>query len=147
MQKISYNNINYRFTFNTIWSLLTKFWISEVVNKKEYSKIWLTIIVNNSKDKSFTLINNLPFSTNGYTDVLIVLRQVFETSLFYDRGGDVLNNIVFIYHFEKKYNYKRELYITNIFIYIILEFLYLSLIHIPPIDWLHVLYIYTYCIN
>lgn len=126
MQNLIYNNLNCQFTFNNIWSLLTKFWIKEILINKTYSKFWLTIIVNNSNKKSYTLINNLPFSTNGYTDILIVLRQVFETCLFYDR--DVLNNIVFKYHFENKDDYKRELYITNIFIYIILTLILLMLI-------------------
>jgi hypothetical protein len=57
---------------------------------------------------------------------LIVLRQVFETSLFYDR--DVLNNIVFKYHFENQDDYKRELHITKIFICIILTLILLMLI-------------------
>jgi hypothetical protein len=119
MQKIIYNNINSRFTFNNIWSLLTKFWINEVLNKKEYTKIWLTIIVNNSNNKSFTLINNLPFNLNGYSDVLIVLRLVFKRiSIICDK--DVINSIVFKYNFEYKDDYKWDLYITNILLYIFL---------------------------
>lgn len=141
MQNITYNNLSSRFTINTIWSLLTKFWISEVISQKEYSKIWLTIIVNNSQNKSFTLINNLPFSTNGYTDVLIVLRQVFKTSLFYDR--DVLNNIVFIYHLECKDYYKNDLYIRNMFIYIILTLIILILILCTWIMFLDIYQIYN----
>lgn len=116
MKNLTYNNINSSFTFNTILTLLTKFWIDEVINIKLYSKIWLTIIVYNSNDKSFTLINNLPFNINSYTDVLIVLKQVFNTSFFNDR--DILNTIVFKYNFECKNNYKRDIYNTNMFIYI-----------------------------
>jgi len=116
MQNLIYNNLNSRFTFNTILSLLTKFWINEVINKKVYSKIWLTITVYNSHNKSFTLINNLPFNINNYTDILIVIKQVFNTSFFNDR--DILNTIVFKYHLETKNNYKRDLYITNILIFI-----------------------------
>ena len=116
MKNLAYNNLNSSFTFNTIWSLFTKFWINEVMNIKLYSKIWLTIIVYNSNEKSFTLINNLPFNINSYTDVLIVLKQVFNTSFFNDR--DILNTIVFKYHFECKNNYKRDIYNTNMFIYI-----------------------------
>ena len=106
MKNLTYNNINSSFTFNTILTLLTKFWIDEVINIKLYTKIWLTIIVYNSNDKSFTLINNLPFNINSYTDVLIVLKQVFNTSFFNDR--DILNTIVFKYNFECKNNYKRD---------------------------------------
>ena len=116
MKNLTYNNINSSFTFNTILTLLTKFWIDEVINIKLYTKIWLTIIVYNSNDKSFTLINNLPFNINSYTDVLIVLKQVFNTSFFNDR--DILNTIVFKYNFECKNNYKRDIYNTNMFIYI-----------------------------
>lgn len=127
MQNIIYNNINLNFTFNTIWSLLTKFWINEIINKRAYSKIWLTIIVYNSHNKSFTLINNFPFNLDCYTDILIVIKQVFNTSFFNDR--DILNTIVFKYHLESKDNYKRDLYITNIFIFIsIILLLILSLI-------------------
>ena len=114
MQNLTYNNLYLRFTYKTIWSLLTKFWINEVIKKKSYVKIWLTITVYNSRNKSFTLINNLPFSTNSYTDVLIVLKQVFNTSIFNDQ--DILNRIIFKYHFEDRSNYKRYLYITNILI-------------------------------
>jgi hypothetical protein len=73
----------------------------------------LTIIVNNSNNKSFTLIHNLPFNVSGYTDILIVLKQVFEINIFYSR--DMLDSIVFKYHFENENNYKRDLYITNLF--------------------------------
>lgn len=140
MQKITYNNISSIFTFNTVWSLLTKFWINEVISKKEYSKIWLTIIVNNSNNKSFTLINNLPFSTKGYTDVLIVLRQVFDTNLFYK---DLLNNIVFKYHFEYKDDYKKDLYITNMYKHIILTLIILILILFTLIMCLDIYQIYN----
>ena len=114
MQNLTYNNLYLQFTFNTIWSLLTKFWIKEVINKKSNVKIWLTITVYNSRNKSFTLINNLPFNTNSYTDVLIVLKQVFNTSIFNDQ--DILNTIIFKYHFEDINNYKKDLYFTNMLI-------------------------------
>jgi len=140
MQNTIYN-INCLFTFNNILSLLTKFWINEVIISKTYSKIWLTIIVNNKKNKSFTLINNLPFSTNSYTDVLIVLRQVFETSLIYDEH--VLNNIVFKYHFEYKDDYKKYLDITNIFIHIILILIILILILSTLIMFLDIYQVYN----
>lgn len=124
MQYLTYNNLNSLFTFNNIWSLFTKFWINEVINKR-YSKIWLTIKLINSNNKSFTLINNLPFSTNGYTDILIVLRQVFDTSI-YDRN--ILSSIIFKYHFEYKDDYKKYINITNIYIYIISTLIILILI-------------------
>ena len=116
MQNLIYNNINSRFTYNTIWSLLTKFWINEIINKKSYSKIWLTITVYNHHNNSFTLIHNLPFNVDSYTDILIVIKQVFNTSFFNDK--DILNTIVFKYYLESKDNYKRDLYITDLFIVI-----------------------------
>ena len=117
MQNLTYNNLYLKFTFNTIWSLLTKFWINEVIKQKSYQKIWLTLTVYNSSNKSFTLITNLPFNTNSYTDVLIVLKQVFNTNFFNDQ--DILNTIRFKYHFEHINNYKKDLYITNMLIYIL----------------------------
>lgn len=131
MQFTTYSNIFVNFTYNNVWSLLTKFWINEVINKKGYSKIWLTIIVNNNKNKSFTLINNLPFNINDYTDVLIVLRQQFKTIYFYD--NDVIDSIDFKYYLEfKDDDYKKDLYSTNIqiciFVLLILVLLICSLI-------------------
>lgn len=131
MQYTTYSNINANFTYNNVWSLLTKFWINEVINKKEYSKIWLTITVNNNKNKSFTLINNLPFNVKDYTDVLIVLRQQFKTINYDD--NDVIDSIVLKYYLEFKDNdYKKDLYNTNklvyIFILLILVLLICSLI-------------------
>jgi hypothetical protein len=117
MQYITYNNINFRFTFNNIWSLLTKFLINEIISKKEYSKLLLTIVVIDSNNKSFTLINNLSFNINGYTDVLIIIKQFFETNIFNDQN--ILYSIVFKYYFEYKDDYKKSLYITNIYIYLL----------------------------
>lgn len=116
MRNLAYNNINSRFTYNIIWTLLSKFWINEVIKQKYYSKLWLTLIVYNSNNKSFTLINNLPFNIDSYTDILIVLKQVFKTSFFNDR--DIISTVVFKYHFVSKNNYKRHLYITNLYLYI-----------------------------
>ncbi len=114
MRSLAYNNINTRFTYNNVWTILTKFWLNEVLNQKSYSKIWLTLIVYNSNNKSFTLINNLPFNINNYTDILIVLKQVFNTNLYKD--NDILNTVVFKYHLEGKDNYKRDLKITQVYL-------------------------------
>lgn len=133
MQNIRYNNINCKFVFDDISSLFTKFWINEVTTKKQYKKIWLTIIVNHSNDKSFTLINNLPFTTDNYTDILIVIKQVFEINVFNDK--DVLNNIVFKYYLEHKDNSKRKLYFKNILIYVLFIIIIILLFCISIILW------------
>lgn len=133
MQNSIYNNINCKFTFNNIWSLFTKFWIDEIISKESYNKIWLTIVVTNSHNKSFTLINNLPFCINGYTDILIVLRQVFKTNIFYD--NDVLNDITFKYYLESNNNYKKDLYVTNMFMYIFFTLIVLILLWTFVVLW------------
>lgn len=112
MQNLIYNNLNCVFTYNNIWSLFTKFLINEVISKRGYSKIWLTIIVSNSNGKSFTLIHNLPFNLSGYTDVLIVLKQIFDANHISNK--DILDNIVFKFHFDKD-NFKKDLLVTNFF--------------------------------
>jgi hypothetical protein len=141
MQYLTYNNVQQNFTFNTIWSLLTKFWINEIISKKSYTKIWLTIIVYNSNDQSFTLINNLPFNTNSYTDILIVLKQVFNTHIF--NSKNVLNRIVFKYYFEDKNDYKRDLYITNMFINISLVLILIILLFCTFIIFIEIYSIYN----
>ncbi len=139
-----YNNLNCEFIFNNIWSLLTKFWISEVITKKGSSKIWLTIIINHTSNKSFTLINNLPFRVKGYTNVLAVIKQVLNTSVFCEKNK--LKTIYFIYHFDafqNKNKYKQDLNITNMFIYLSLALLMLILVFFTFILFLEVYQTYN----
>jgi hypothetical protein len=65
------------------------------------SKIWLTIIVFNKNNRSFTLIKNLPFNTADLSDVSIVLRQVFNTNILSNRE-DILDSVVMEYRIEKE---------------------------------------------
>jgi hypothetical protein len=65
------------------------------------SKIWLTIIVFNQNNRSFTLIKNLPFNISDMPDVCVVLKQVFNTNILSNRQ-DILDRIVFEYRFEKR---------------------------------------------
>lgn len=125
MKSLIYNNINCTFTFENVCSQLTKFWVKE--SPKKYSKIWLTIIVCNKYNRSFILIRNLPFNTSDYTDVVIVLKQVFNTNTLSNRK-DNLKNIVFKYHFENEYNWK--VFFKNISIYLIYIFYIIFLVFI-----------------
>jgi len=125
MQYKTYNNLDLRLTFNSILSLFTKFWITEVIYQKSYTKIWLTILVYNSNNKAYTLINNLPFYINGYTDILILVKQVLYTNIFNDRY--ILNRIVFKYYLEPRDSYKRDLHIINMYTYIYIVLILLLL--------------------
>jgi hypothetical protein len=98
MQILKYNDINCNFAFENVCSELLKFWTNEV--KINNSKIWLTIIVCNKNKKYYTLIKNLPFNTRDYSDVVIVLKQNLDTELFL--GKDILETIIFKYHFENR---------------------------------------------
>lgn len=101
-------NINCKFAFNNVCAELTKFWLNEITGLN-YSKIWLTIIVYNKNNKSYTLINNLLFNTLDYTDITIVLKQVFNTKILSNRK-DLLNKIIFKFNLEKKSNLNDYLY-------------------------------------
>ena len=106
MKNTSYSNINLDFTFENVCSKLTTFWLNEVMTLNK-SKVWLTIRVLNRNNRSFTLLTNLPFSTSEYTDVVIVLRQIFDTKFLSERQ-DILDRIDFEYYFEdKKSIYKK----------------------------------------
>lgn len=97
MKNLTYNNINSNFSFENVCLELKKFWANE--NILNNTKIWLTITVVNKQNKSFTLINNLPFNTKDYKDINTVLKQVFVTKQYYNRK-DKINNIVFKYYLE-----------------------------------------------
>lgn len=116
MQQIIYN-INYKFTFNNVCRELTKFWLNEIIVSNS-PKIWLSIIVYNKNNKSYVLINNLPFNTLDYTDIIIVLKQVFEAKILSNRK-DFLNKIIFKFYFENKSNLKNYNFIWYILIYLI----------------------------
>jgi hypothetical protein len=61
------------------------------------------MIVDTKNNRSFRIIKNLPFNTQDYTDVVIVLKQNFTSSFFlrntYSRQDNIVKNIVFKYHF------------------------------------------------
>jgi hypothetical protein len=107
MKNLTYNNINCKFTFKNVSLHLTKFWINEIMrfnslhNLFKPRKIWLTVIVANNNNRTFILIKNLPFNVSDYTDVIIVLKQVFENSILRDRI-DILQSITFKFYIENK---------------------------------------------
>lgn len=107
MKTLTYTNINALFTFENVSSNIIKFWLNEVI-KPTNTKIWLTVTVTNSNKNTFILIKNLPFNTSDYSDVLIVLNQIFSYKLLSDRI-DYIDNITFTYSFEKqsKYNWQK----------------------------------------
>lgn len=138
MQYLTYDNLDLRLTFNSILSLFTKFWITSVINKKSFTKICLTIIVYNSNNKSYTLINNLFFDINGYTDILIVIKEILYTNRFNHRF--ILNRIVFKYYLEPKDNYNIDLHNINKYLYL---FIVLTLL---LSFWLLIIFIWIYSI-
>jgi len=121
MKKITYNNLNCIFSFENICTQLNNFWINED-NIKKYNKIWLTIIVCNKYNKSYILIKNIPFYTSDYSDVVVVLRQVFVSSeILAGSRKDYLDNITFKCYFEKHKNtFSWNKFFQIVFIYIIL---------------------------
>lgn len=90
------------------------------------------MIVDTKNNRSFRIIKNLPFNTQDYTDVAIVLQQSFTFSLrkTCSRKNNAIKNIVFKYRFctiglENKTRVKpnivgipsnsRSLYVNNFF--------------------------------
>ena len=103
---------------------LTKFWLNEIIELNS-SKIWLTVIVYNKKNKSYTLINNLPFNILDYSDITIVLKQVFETKNLSNRK-DLLNKIVFKFNYVN--NFKLTWYIMYLIYIITILLMFIALI-------------------
>ena len=114
MKSLTYYNINSSFTFENVSLQLTKFWTTESTNK--YSKIWLTIIVCNKNNRSYRLINNLPFNTSDFSDVIVVLKQAFNTNILSNRKGTI-SNITFKFYFENKYNWNVFKNIFNKYVF------------------------------
>jgi len=140
MTTIIYNNIDTNFTFENICSQLTKFWINEVV-KSNYSKIWLTIIINKKNNRRSILIKNLPFSTYDYTDVVIVLKQILDSNKSINK--DILKTITFKFNFDKHvYNWnvirrviiKIILLLTTLFIITCIYIIFFEVNHLLNIN-------------
>lgn len=104
MKTITYNNINSNLNFDNVSLTLSKFWMNEI--KKNNSKIWLSITIYNKRNKAFTIIKNLPFNTNSYTDVLIVLKQVFNSNALPNKKI-IISNMVFSFLLVNKNNWKE----------------------------------------
>lgn len=143
MKNLTYNNINSIFSFENVCLELNKFWANEKIFNN--AKIWLTITVFNKQNKSFILINNLPFNTRDYTDINIVLKQVFETKSFSNRK-DKINNIVFKYYLEDTKNSNKNLIIPlpHLFKYIIPIFIATYLILIVYVVFIQVDQLYNF---
>lgn len=92
-------NINATFNFENVIAQLVNFWIDNVMTFKYGGKIWLTIVVKTHENKRFKLINNLPFNKHDFSDIVVVLKQVFDTGILYNRS-DKIDDIVFTYHVE-----------------------------------------------
>lgn len=141
MKNLTYKNINCIFNFENVSSQLTNFWLNEVKRSKK-TKIWLTITVTNNDNKSFVLITNLPFNTSDYTDVLIVLKQSFNSKLLSERK-DLLDNITFKYSFEQYYKHNSQRFLKKILIslLIILWLVYtICIVYLIYIDITQVIY-------
>ena len=117
MRIITYNNINSSFTFENVCLILTKFWTNEVLVSNKL-KIWLSITVY-KKNKSIILIDNLPFNTCDYTDLVVVLQQNFVANIKKNKKS-MLDKIVFSFHFENKHDrITYSIYLIMFMLYII----------------------------
>lgn len=125
MKRITYNNINLEFTFENVCSKLTSFWLNEVMPLNK-SKIWLTINVLNENNRSYILIKNLPFNASDFSDVCIVLKQVFNTNILTNRQ-DKMDRIIIEYRFNelksKRFVYRKLLISLLILLNLILVLL------------------------
>ena len=127
MKKTTYN-MNCQLSFENVCSQLTKFWQGEII-KSNFSKVWVSIIVTNNRNKSRLLINNLPFNTLNYTDIIIVLKQVFEDKKFSNRK-DILKRIDFNFKLEDEYN--RSSY--NLYWYILIYIIFIIIMSVIFVD-------------
>lgn len=130
MNIFKYNNFNCDFTFYNICPYLESFWLKKVIISN-YSKIWLTIIVNNDT-KSTILIDNIPFNTYDYSDITIVLKRAINSKLFELNN---INSITFEYFMEKEIVIKNNswtigkfLDITFFLIILLLLFFYIEML-------------------
>ena len=140
MKYIEYKNIKLSFTLKTFHFYLKKFWIEEI-KIFNLNKIWLTIIVNTNNNNNIIVINNLPFNTLNYKDVLIVLNQFLkENSSKYE--GTILKNICIRYKLEKikEYNkYKKYYYyyliaVSNLIFFILFNIMLLYILYIYGLE-------------
>lgn len=92
-------NINATFNFENVIAQLVNFWIDSVMAFKHGDKIWLTIVVKTHENKRFKLINNLPFNKHDFSDIVVVLKQVFDTGILYNRT-DKIDDMIFTYRVE-----------------------------------------------
>ena len=82
-----------------------------MTNFKEFNhvKIWLTIRVIDTKNNSFILINNLPFNTDDYKDISMVIWDNYK-DYFLMNSENRLESINFSYHqFDDKKNYQYKI--------------------------------------
>ena len=96
----TYTNLNLPFTPSNICDYLAEFWIDEVL-KSPYHKVWLTVTIKNNKNNIIKLIDNLPFNTSDYTDLVIVLNQIFKANNF-SKTKVILSSINIETHYEEE---------------------------------------------
>jgi len=132
----TYTNINLPFTFSNVSEYLEKFWSHEILVYK-YRKVWFTVTIKTRNNKIVKLIDNLPFNTSDYSDLVIVLRQVFNAKHLSNRK-DLLNSIyIEVYYEQEKKSFIREcLYLLCVIILPILTFL-IVLFYVDIIELFH----------
>lgn len=125
MRLFKYNNINCNFTIESLSPYIEAFWIKKVI-MSNFSKIWITLIVSDST-KSIVVIENIPFNTCDYADLVIVLKQYIDSKLY-----NIVNvkDITFKFYMEKpiislNFKYFDILFIWWIFILLIILILVL----------------------
>lgn len=88
-------------------------------NNLQPKKRWLTIVVINEKDKSFTIKKNISFNIADYEDVLTVLSEIFRANILTNRK-DKIQKVEYLYRFESKEK-EDEIWIKNITLWILVN--------------------------
>jgi hypothetical protein len=130
MKYCKYNNLNIKLTLQDIFPYLEAFWIKKVIISN-YNKIWLTIIVSDN-EKSIIVIDNIPFNTSDFSDMIIVFKQVIKSKLY---NLDIVKDITLKFYMEKPIFIKRYFMMDKLFIYWIIFLLFLLIFNLLSIDY------------
>ena len=145
MKNLTYNSLNCFFTYENVCLQLKGFWRKEMINFRgfNHARVWLTITVIDRNNNSFTLINNLPFNTNDYKDVLSTIWDNYK-NYFVISSENRLKSINFSYYVEDKKNNQYKVNFQNIYMFLYKLFLVTIFLIIICILLLYMLDYYNY---